>query len=931
MDPISILGPLIGCANIVGDALQYICNVHDAPEQIQMVKRDLSDLLTLLNSVQRLVQNNENLAIHFETGPFDAAMRAIKGLLDLLGGNFTDHLSVKVVAWRNMKWPLKETKLREIRGELDRQKASINLSLTTALLAIAAAQAREGAALIQPTLQRITELNNRLDRMERNRILNHCLPQNEGIAALHRNRKGLQEPETCDWISREGSFRDWLRPRVSSGDLPRFVWIHGIPGAGKTVLASSGESYCLYSRNQDETIPFLKHILRLLCRKKQFMVLPRFQEAYDREEELSVEDLLNCLEEVPLGLCDNIIVDAVDESKPRGNLLDVLCRIGTNERFWKVSLLFTSREESDITESIRLLGNAVACISMSNNNVRKDIKRYIHAQLNSVPFFLKHYDSKLIEDVETRLTLRAKGMFRWAVCQLDVLKNTRGREQVLGALETLPKDIFETYERILKEIPQADQEFAKTALALICSDTAKIPTAEVLVKASLWSVPFNDIRKYTVETLKESCGSLISLTSSDRTPLSSFTRTNERPAPFHNCSLAHYTVKEYLFSSNVANGAAQFFALSDQIVRNIDLKVIFAGLSHFGLFNDTHQAGRRQAVLSRYEEYCLRMTEKALKDRRADILRDEDIRKIVTKSLTPGSPHFEHLNTTHGIVRVMRDKFPQWQMLCSFNPAFRRHSLSGLLVNLAALDWRNLADRYLESPDFKDLSRQEKRQVWTETFTLRDRKTETLLGYCLREGHLKFLRVLVRHGASFDHEPEALYTAMKVYKDNPVKALEALKLLLSAGAYPDPAPSVSRGETDQELAISELAYDWVELLLDEGADVNRFATPDGVIPSSFGGTNPKYDEATLQEIGQQTALEICSWTQPSWIQDSPGDVNKIRESIKVLLKRHGAEETRGETEDESMMDIGLQSHNGGEPELIDLTMVVDDTTGHQII
>lgn len=88
-------------------------------------------------------------------------------------------------------------------------------------------------------------------------------------------------------------------------------------------------------------------------------------------------------------------------------------------------------------------------------------------------------------------------------------------------------------------------------------------------------------------------------------------------------------MKEYLFSPDVANGAARFFALSDQIVRDIGLKVIFAGLSHIGLFN-ARVANRsiRPVVLSRYEEYCLQMTEKALKNRRPDILRDEDIRSM---------------------------------------------------------------------------------------------------------------------------------------------------------------------------------------------------------------------------------------------------------------------------------------------------------------
>ncbi|KAI0550192.1 hypothetical protein F4679DRAFT_594835 [Xylaria curta] len=935
MDPTTVIGALISLTTQASDALTYMSTFENAPMEIQTAGNDVENHLSL-----------------FRDSPFEAATQAIKELLDLIGGDFTNHLPSMVSTWRNITWTVNEkNRLREIRDELQRQKAFIRLSLNTALLDIMTAEISDAKGRAEITMSAIIELNNRIDRMDKRKILEYYLPRNEGIPNLHKNRKALQEPETCEWMSREESFKDWLKPRGSFGNSPRYLMIHGIPGCGKTVLAASiieraanncrscgyAYYYCLYSRNEDATIPLLKCILRMLCKQKQYMILPRLERAYAREEALSVEDLLDCLEEVSHAYDDGVyvIVDAVDESKPRESLVKVLCQIGTEQRFWKVSLLFTSREENDIMEPIKLLGNAVATISMSNKNVRDDIKRYIHAQLNSVHFFQRWYEPALIDEVETALTLKAKGMFRWAVCQLDVLKRTRGHENVKRALNTLPGDIFATYERILTEIPQGDQEFVRTALALICSDTAKIPTAEVLVKASVWNVAFNDIHRYTVATLKESCGSLISLTNLSIAPRSRFTRSDERP--FHRCSLAHYTVREYLFSSSVANGPAQFFALSDQVVGNIDLKVIFAGLSHLGR-DSAHQVGRRQSMLSRYEEYCLQMTGYSLMNRRADIVRDEDIRNMVIKSLTPRSQHFIYLNRAlRGNRTIMREGFPEWHMLCSWDTAFHYDSdncllpISGLLVNLVALNWRDLAVKYLESDEFNDLSREQKTRIWTKTFTLDDRTTETLLGYCLRVRQLKFLRIFVRHGASFQYEPEALYTAMRAFNDDPDKALEALKFLFGAGAQPNPVPSVPRREVNQatsggyvftplQWAVSELAYDWVELLLDEGADVNQVGTLEGTIPSSFDDTTPKRDEIllALREIGQQTALEICFSTNPSWIRNGLGDVNTIRESIRALLKRYGAEEPYEGTEDESMIDV-FRNHNEGNSGTIDLT------------
>ncbi|KAI1743724.1 hypothetical protein F4680DRAFT_456835 [Xylaria scruposa] len=932
MDPTPIIESLVSLTTQASDALTYISSSENVPREIQMAGNDVANHLSLFRAVQRLLVNKEELAVHFADGAFEAAMLAIKELLDFIGGDLTDHLPRTISTWRDIKWATNEkNRLGEICDELKRQRAVIKLSLNTAMLHI--------MYCLELML---------FSGAEKRKILDYYLPRNDDIPRLHKDRKGLQEPETCEWMSREESFKDWLKPRGSFGNSPRYLMIYGIPGCGKTVLAASiieraavnckscgyAYYYCLYSRNQDETIPFLKCILRMLCQQKQYMLLPRLEKAYAREEALSVEDLLDCLVEVSHAYDDGVyvIIDAVDESKPRESLVKVLCQIGTEKRFWKVSLLFTSREENDIMEPIKLLGNAVAIISMANKNVRDDIKRYIHAQLNSVPAFQRWHEPDLIDEVETDLTQKAKGMFRWAVCQLDVLKRTRGRENVKRALNTLPGDIFATYERILIEIPQCDQEFVRTALALICSDTAKIPTAEVLVKASVWNVAFNDIHRYTVATLKESCGSLISLTNLAIPPRSSFTRRDERP--FHRCTLAHYTVKEYLFSSSVANGPAQFFALSDQVVGNIDLKVIFAGLSHLGR-DSTHQVGRRQFMLSRYEEYCLQMTGYSLINRRADIVRDEDIRNMVIKSLTPRSQHFIFLNgALRGNRTIIRESFPKWYMLCNWDTAFHDDSdscllpISGLLVNFVALNWRELAVKYLESDEFNDLSRDQKTRIWTRTFTLDGRTTEeTLLGYCLRVRQLKFLRVFVRHGASFQYEPEALYTAMRAFDDDPDKALEALRFLFGASAQPNPIPSVPGSEVNQatsrsfvftplQWAVSELAYDWVELLLDEGADANQLGTSDGTIPSCFDSYRAIL---VLREIGQQTALEICSTTDPSWIARGLGDVNQVRESIRALLERYGAEKPHEETEDESMTDV-CQNRDEGDPRLIDLTM-----------
>ncbi|KAK5629633.1 hypothetical protein RRF57_005348 [Xylaria bambusicola] len=801
-------------------------------------------------------------------GPLEEANRAIVELLDLVGGDASTNNPLdgvrmiignfRKVTLTEVNWTLKRDKINDARRRLEIQKSIVQTALSTTV---------------------------GIKDMERKRIIDHCLPLIPAMPEIHRDRKDQLEPETCNWVFREQKFQNWLAPHDISETHCRFICIHGIPGAGKTVLASSiietvakryasrgvAYYYCLYSRGQDETIPFLKWILRLLCKQGPFIVPKLLEDAYETEEPLSVDELLQCLEAVSQHYRNGvyIIVDAVDESKPRENLVNILSRIGTEERFRKVSLLMTSREENEVMEPIRQLDKACTCISMSNKNVCIDLKRYVHERLIKIPVFNRLDDEDFLEEVENSLTLKANGMFRWAVCQLDVLRSKRDQESIRNALQTLPRDIFETYERILVEIKDEEKEFARTALALICSHTME--SAEDLVNACLFCIPYRLIHTYDLGALKDILGSLISTSKMSRMPPTVFNRREEDQ--FHRCNLAHYTVKEYLFSPEIAKGKAKFFALSDRVVGNIDLTVIFTGLGHFGNQPQIAQSHRgRLLLMTRYQEYCLKMTQEALVSRRADIMHNDDLIK------------------TRGTLRVVQNEFPTWLSLWTWEtrPA---ETHTGILLNLATLRWRDLAKKYLDIHDFKKkVNNKQRQRTWTEKFKLRAKPIGTLLGHCLRQRQFDFLRIFVEHGrASFQHEPEALYTAMHVLRHEG-KALENLEFLLRNGADPNPTPSDQAEEfafTPLQLAVYMLEYDWIELLLDEGADVNWTRTG-GVLPSC--ASEPGFEPESLGEISRRTCLEICSYAQPSWLSEAGVDEVNIRNSIRELLQRHGAEE-----------------------------------------
>src|SRR5205814_6428497 len=132
----------------------------------------------------------------------------------------------------------------------------------------------------------------------------------------------------------------------------RCLWIHGIPGAGKTILASwlveqikqhcdqlpKGRCtyayyYCYFGHNQDEATPLLRWIIGQLCRQAEAVPYQVYK-LYKHGGEPILVELLESLEAV-LQNFDNayVIIDAVDESSARSDLLKIIRDLAADSRF----------------------------------------------------------------------------------------------------------------------------------------------------------------------------------------------------------------------------------------------------------------------------------------------------------------------------------------------------------------------------------------------------------------------------------------------------------------------------------------------------------------------------------------------------------------------------------------------------------------------
>ena len=100
-------------------------------------------------------------------------------------------------------------------------------------------------------------------------------------------------------------------------------------------------------------------------------------------------------------------IDALDESIPRQNLLEVLKNLATNPKFSKLQILATSREYLDIE---RVMSKIATEISMDNPFVTEDTRLHVKTILGSKPRF-QRWPQDILEEVEEALVTGARGIY----------------------------------------------------------------------------------------------------------------------------------------------------------------------------------------------------------------------------------------------------------------------------------------------------------------------------------------------------------------------------------------------------------------------------------------------------------------------------------------------------------------------------------------
>ncbi|OWT42403.1 nacht and ankyrin domain protein [Pochonia chlamydosporia 170] len=394
------------------------------------------------------------------------------------------------------------------------------------------------------------------------------------------------------WFLQTDAFVEWKQRRNS------FLWLHGIPGCGKTILSSTiiqaleranpqGLLYFYFDFNNTG-----KQTLNSMVRSLISQLYPKggrvwkeldslYSSCQDGSRQPPCESLCKTFLRMIEGIKEVwIVLDALDECCTRqgpsteGLLLWIRDLISSEYR--NVHLLVTSRPEQDITSVVSGFADKVDIVPIQSGAITDDIRAYVHTRVREREG-LKRWRSQLDvqEEIESRLVDQADGMFRWVACQLDALEKCLDYRTLQIALNSLPKTLDDTYSRILHGIPSEYKQNAVRILQFLTYSERPLRIEEVVDAIAVDTEGeqyFNP--KHRMPDPREVacyCSSLVVVASKQ----GHSGDDDDKPMELQ---LAHFSVKEYLTSGRHDKDIGQIFR--DEVAEASIATVCIAYLLH---------------------------------------------------------------------------------------------------------------------------------------------------------------------------------------------------------------------------------------------------------------------------------------------------------------------------------------------------------------
>lgn len=387
-DPLSVSASIVGLVTIAdivfSRTLHYGKAVSHAKEDCRILSEGVQALSEVLHSLYlrtlRLDTENSN-----EREPTSYRPQLVESCHRMLlrmkiklekRDPTKDHLGKTEATMRKLRWPFSATETKELVEEIERHKSTISLALSADTLS----RVEEVLSVQQKVHDDIREIKTSLTgrRTFETQFLSFVSEQeqakifdffgNVDQANRHLASKSLRHPGTGLWLLQADEFQGWIK-----GDRPR-LWLSGIPGAGKTVLASAvveevwanhtdsskalAYFYCDYkdALSQDPVKILGSLAVQLACQNADsFELLQELFQKYNTSTGAGVRPDATTMADVITEMSKTfhdvfIVVDALDEC---GKNAEEVTRVLSSLEGRCIKIALLSRNESEIRRVLR--------------------------------------------------------------------------------------------------------------------------------------------------------------------------------------------------------------------------------------------------------------------------------------------------------------------------------------------------------------------------------------------------------------------------------------------------------------------------------------------------------------------------------------------------------------------------------------------------
>ncbi|KAK6353535.1 hypothetical protein TWF696_005498 [Orbilia brochopaga] len=604
MDPLSIAASVIAVLQASNAVLSYCyrfrSQAKDADKDITQVITQVEDLWAILTQLQEVLErepppysesspeasppsrpnvSESRSADPTTTQPANSLLaqcqKSVKSTEAILN-SITERLTplLKGGLFSKLKWPFESKVIQEKLDALQKCKTAFQLYLSL-----------QHMKSLDQTSQELTEhrailtnLSTYTDITRRTTVLNWY--KTSDPEHNHKISRSRHDPSTCQWVFDLDVFKSWLSTPNTH------LWMHGIPGAGKTIICSTVIEHLKTTYERNSAARVIYYYFDFADTKKQtldnFLQSAIYQlltttpgelpdaattlyDAHSGLQNPSSEELTELLITLLSQQHTYILLDAVDEcaKEEREKLFNIL----TGSLAAAASLLVTSRREPDLERAFKEFDYTV-CIE--DANVDGDVRRFVEKAMESDGAF-RGWSAVIKSEVVEAITQGSHGMFRWAVCQLDTMKKCLTPGMIRAELRRMPETLDQTYDRILQNIPPLHQHFVQSALRWLTFSNRPLLLAELaeaaVIDTDSGSFDPAECRFLDPEKILELCSSLITFTT--KTYDDKLVGTDDwlyRKLSYENSrnyssdllgriftiiTLSHYSVKEYLSSDRL--------------------------------------------------------------------------------------------------------------------------------------------------------------------------------------------------------------------------------------------------------------------------------------------------------------------------------------------------------------------------------------------